>query len=144
MPKKQLPPKEKNGAEGGDTTREKPAKMLLGEEKEEVKVILSEKSDFRVGDTVDVTFKLHETGKSRNAHFKGIVIAKKGAGVGKTVTVRRIASTGVGVERIFPINSPNVTSLKVLKRGKVRRAKLYYLRKRIGKAAVKVKERKKD
>lgn len=98
--------------------------------------------DFKVGDTINVAFKIHEAGRTRTSHFTGIVIAKKGKGAGRTFTVRKIATAGVGVERIFPFNSPNISSVKVLKHGKVRRAKLYYLRGRKGKAAMKVKERK--
>lgn len=100
------------------------------------------KDKFRIGDTIDLGIKIKEGDKTRTQHFVGIVIAKKGAGVGKTFTVRKIATGSIGVERIFPLNSPNITSVKVKKKGKVRRAKLYYLRKRKGKAAMKIKERK--
>lgn len=103
---------------------------------------MTEKRSFNVGDTIDVAFKIKEGDKTRIQHFTGIVIAKKGAGVSKTFTVRKIATGGIGVERIFPLHSPNITSIKIKKRGKVRRAKLYYLRKRKGKAAMKVKEKK--
>ncbi|MBM4402549.1 MAG: 50S ribosomal protein L19 [Candidatus Cloacimonetes bacterium] len=106
------------------------------------RIVMSEKQSFNIGDTIDIGFKIKEGDKTRTQHFTGIVIAKKGAGVGKTFTVRKIAVGDVGVERIFPLNSPIITSIKVKKRGKVRRAKLYYLRKRKGKAAMKVKERK--
>ena len=90
---------------------------------------------FRSGDTVNVGVKVVEGSKSRVQNFEGVVIAiSSGGGLDKTFTVRKI-SNGVGVERIFPLNSPNIDSIKVLKKGKVRRAKLYYLRELKGKAA---------
>tara|TARA_Y100000996_G_scaffold224853_1_gene176890 strand:+ start:839 stop:1180 length:342 start_codon:yes stop_codon:yes gene_type:complete len=95
--------------------------------------------NFRAGDTVSLGVKVVEGNTSRIQQFEGTVIAiSSGSGTSKTFTVRKI-SNGVGVERIFPYHSPNLDSIKVLKRGKVRRAKLYYLRDRIGKAA-KIKE----
>ena len=94
---------------------------------------------FNVGDTVQVDFKIIEGKKERIQPFKGIVLCKKGEGISKTFTVRRIASDQIGVERIFPMYSPKIVSLEVLKKGKVRRSKLYYLRDRTGKGA-KVKE----
>lgn len=97
--------------------------------------------DFRVGDTVKVNYKIIEGDKTRIQPYQGIVIAKKGAGISKTFTVRKISANSVGVERIFPLASPNIESLSVVKRGKVRRAKLYYLRERIGKQATRIKER---
>lgn len=97
--------------------------------------------DFRVGDTVKVNYKIIEGDKTRIQPYQGIVIAKKGAGISKTFTVRKISVNSIGVERIFPLLSPNINSLKVVKRGKVRRAKLYYLRERIGKQATRIKER---
>ena len=94
---------------------------------------------FRAGDTILVGVKVFEGEKSRVQLFEGVVIAiSSGLGTSKTFTVRKI-SNGVGVERIFPLHSPNLDSIKVIKKGKVRRAKLYYLRSRKGKAA-KVKE----
>jgi large subunit ribosomal protein L19 len=75
-----------------------------------------------------------EGNKEREQAFQGVVIKQKGAGAGETFTVRKISS-GVGVERVFPIHSPNIKSIKVVRRGKVRRAKLYYLRERVGKSA---------
>ena len=96
-------------------------------------------SKFKSGDTVAVGVKVIEGDKSRIQIFEGVVIAiSSGSGTSKTFTVRKI-SNGVGVERIFPLHSPNLDSIKVLKKGKVRRAKLYYLRARKGKAA-KIKE----
>ena len=92
----------------------------------------------RVGDTVRVDYKIKEGDKERVQPFEGIVIAKKGAGEGKTFTVRKIAADGIGVERIFPLNSPWIEKLEVVKKGRPRRAKLYYLRERKGKAAMKV------
>ena len=95
---------------------------------------------YRSGDTINVGVKVVEGNKSRVQNFEGVVIAKSaGGGMDKTFTIRKI-SNGVGVERIFPINSPNIDSIKVIKRGKVRRAKLYYLRDLKGKAA-RIKER---
>ena len=95
--------------------------------------------EFKAGDTVSVGVKVIEGEKSRIQIFKGVVIAiSAGSGMGKTFTVRKI-SNGVGVERIFPLHSPNLESIDIIKKGKVRRAKLYYLRNRQGKAA-KVKE----
>lgn len=91
-----------------------------------------------IGDTVNVSVKIREGEKERIQAFEGTVIARKGSGVAETFTVRRL-SYGVGVERVFPIHSPNVADVKVVRKGKVRRAKLYYLRGRVGKAA-KVKE----
>ena len=94
---------------------------------------------FGIGDTVRVSVNIREGEKERIQMFEGTVIARKGAGVSETFTVRRV-SYGVGVERVFPIHSPNVRGVQVVRRGRVRRAKLYYLRDRVGKAA-KVKER---
>ena len=98
--------------------------------------------EFRVGDTVVVGTKIIETknGKSRERiqNFDGVVIAKKGSGVSETFTVRKVIS-GIGVEKIFPVHSPNVASITVTKKGKVRRAKLYFLRGR--KKQYKIKER---
>ena len=94
--------------------------------------------EFRVGDTVIVGCKIIETksGKERERiqNFEGVVVARKGTGVSETFTVRKEVS-GIGVERIFPVNSPNIASITVTKKGKVRRAKLYYLRSRSGKSA---------
>lgn len=93
---------------------------------------------FNVGDTVKVGFKIIEGGKERIQNFEGVVIAKKNGSVRETFTVRRL-SFGVGVERTFPIHSPKIASVTVVKKGSVRRAKLYYLRGLTGKAA-KIKE----
>ena len=91
-----------------------------------------------IGDTVRVDVKIREGERERIQVFEGTIIARKGAGVSETFTVRRV-SYGVGVERVFPVNSPNVAKVETVRRGKVRRSKLYYLRDRVGKAA-KVKE----
>lgn len=93
---------------------------------------------FNVGDTVRVMVKVIEGDKERLQAFEGVVIARKHGGISETFTVRRL-SFGVGVEKTFPIHSPKVASIDVVRRGSVRRAKLYYLRERTGKAA-KVKE----
>ena len=89
---------------------------------------------FNVGDTVRVGFKVIEGTKERIQNFEGVVIAKKHGGIRESFTVRRL-SLGVGVERTFPVHSPKIASITVVKRGKVRRAKLYYLRGLTGKAA---------
>ena len=91
-----------------------------------------------IGDTVKVHVKIREGEKERIQVFEGTVIARRGSGVSETFTVRRI-SYGVGVERVFPIHSPNVAKVDVIRHGRVRRSKIYYLRDRVGKAA-KVKE----
>lgn len=93
---------------------------------------------FNVGDVVKVSVKVKEGGRERVQAFEGIVIAKKNGGVRESFTVRRI-SFGVGVERTFPLHSPRVQGITVVRKGRVRRAKLYYLRKLSGKAA-KIKE----
>ena len=95
--------------------------------------------EFNIGDTVRVHVRIKEGERQRVQVFEGTVIAKQHSGVNESFTVRR-TSYGVGVERVFPINSPNVEKVEVIRRGKVRRAKLYYLRDRVGKSA-KVKER---
>ncbi len=97
--------------------------------------------EFRAGDTVTVYYRIIEGDKVRTQPFEGIVISKRGEGVSKTFTVRKIGADSVGVERIFPLYSPNIERLVVEKTGKVRRAKLYYLRGKVGKQATKVKER---
>ena len=94
--------------------------------------------EFSVGDTVKVMIKVIEGDRERLQAFEGIVIARKNGGISETFTVRRL-SFGVGVEKTFPVHSPKVADIQVVRKGKVRRAKLYYLRERTGKAA-KVKE----
>lgn len=105
-------------------------------EKEQLKKDLP---SFRVGDTVKVHVKVKEGTRERIQMFEGIVLKRQNGGIRETFTVRRIAY-GVGVERTFPVHSPRIDKIEVLRRGKVRRAKLYYLRKKIGKSATKVKE----
>ena len=94
--------------------------------------------EFNVGDTVKVHVQIKEGDKSRIQIFEGTVIAKKHGGINETFTVRRVAH-GCGIERVFPLHAPAVDKVEVVRHGKVRRAKLYYLRDRVGKAA-KVKE----
>ena len=89
--------------------------------------------EFRVGDTVDVHHKIVEGNKTRTQVFNGVVIARKGGGLNETATVRRIVNNE-GVERIFMLHSPLISKVTVKRRGKTRRAKLYFLRKRVGKA----------
>lgn len=89
---------------------------------------------FDPGDTLRVNVRVREGEKERIQVFEGICIARKGGGVSETFTVRKVSS-GVGVERVFPLHSPSIESIKVVRRGRVRRAKLYYLRKLRGKAA---------
>ena len=89
--------------------------------------------DFSPGDTVRVDVRVAEGGRERTQAFEGVVIARKGGGVRETFTVRKI-SFGVGVERIFPVHAPIIDTIEVLRKGDVRRAKLYFLRDRVGKA----------
>ena len=95
---------------------------------------LREVAKFNVGDTVRVNFKVIEGNKERIQAYEGIVIARKHGGLRESFTVRRLSS-GIGVERTFPIHSPKIESIVVTRKGSVRRAKLYYLRSRTGKAA---------
>lgn len=104
----------------------------------EAKQIKKDADNFNVGDTVKVYFKIVEGTTERIQIFEGIVLAINNSGIRKTFVVRKM-SYGVGVERIFPVNSPRIDKIVVERRGKVRRAKLYYLRDRVGKKA-KVKE----
>ncbi len=103
-------------------------------EKLERKTLEKKSYDFNVGDTVRIMVRVVEGNKEREQAFQGVVIKQRGGGAGETFTVRKISS-GVGVERVFPLHSPNIKSIKIIRRGKVRRAKLYYLRDRVGKAA---------
>ena len=104
----------------------------------EAKQIRSDLTQFNVGDTVRVWVKVVEGNRERLQAFEGTVIARRNGGIRETFTVRRV-SYGIGVERTFPIHSPRVDHVDLIRRGKVRRAKLYYLRERQGKAA-KIKE----
>lgn len=99
-----------------------------------------DKIEFGVGDTLKVSLTVKEGEKVRSQLFQGIVIAIRGTGEGKNFIIRKIASGGVGVERILPINSPVINGIEIIKKGKVRRAKLYYLRDLLGKKATKVKD----
>ena len=99
----------------------------------------SDVPQFNVGDTVRVLFKVIEGNKERIQAYEGVVISRKHGGLRETFTVRRISS-GIGVERAFPIHPPKIEKVIVVRQGKVRRAKLYYLRERTGKAA-KIKDR---
>ena len=104
-------------------------------EKEHIDSLAKEKPDFAPGDTVKVGYKVTEGTRSRVQNYEGVVISRKGGlNLAASFTVRKI-SFGEGVERIFPLHSPNIESISVIRRGKVRRAKLYYLRTRRGKSA---------
>jgi len=100
-------------------------------EKIEDKYIKRKDSDFRPGDTVAVHLRIQEGGKQRTQVFEGVVIKRKGGGTRETFIVRKL-SFGIGVERIFPLNSPSVEKVKVVKRGRSRRANLSYLRNKVG------------
>jgi large subunit ribosomal protein L19 len=97
-----------------------------------------EMPEFDSGDTIQVFVQIQEGGKTRVQRFQGTVIRKRGAGISQTFTVRKVTQ-GVGIERIFPLSSPTLEKIKVIKKGRTRRSKLYYLRERKGKKA-KVKE----
>ncbi|EKD53190.1 MAG: 50S ribosomal protein L19 [uncultured bacterium] len=99
-----------------------------------------DKISFGVGDTLKVSLAVKEGEKTRIQIFQGIVIAIRGIGEGKNFIVRKIATGGVGVEKILPINTPTITGIEIVKKGKVRRAKLYYLRSLLGKKATKIKD----
>ena len=93
-----------------------------------------EHPNFKAGDTITVYYKIKEGDKERTQFFKGDVIQRKGIGLTETFTIRKM-SNGIGVERIFPINSPGIEKIEINKTGKVRRARIFYLRKRTGKSA---------
>jgi large subunit ribosomal protein L19 len=103
------------------------------------KYMKPELPDMNVGDTVRVTVRVKEGNRERNQAFEGTIIAKKHGGINETITVRRI-SYNVGCEKVFPVHSPSIVSVETVRKGKVRRAKLYYIRNRVGKQA-KVRER---
>lgn len=98
-----------------------------------------DKTTIAIGDTIVVYQKIQEEKKIRTQPFEGIVVRIKGREENKTFTVRKIGAGGIGVERIWPVNSPWIKKIEVKKRGKVRRAKLYYLRERVGKKAIRIK-----
>ena len=102
-------------------------------------LIRTDLPEFNIGDTIKVHVKIKEGNRERIQVFEGTVITKKHGGIQETFTVRRI-SYGVGVERTFPVNSPKIAKIEIVRKGKVRRAKLYYLRDRVGKAT-RVKEK---
>ncbi|PZQ52201.1 MAG: 50S ribosomal protein L19 [Rhodovulum sulfidophilum] len=109
--------------------------LLQQIEAEQIAALAKDIPDFAAGDTVRVGFKVTEGTRSRVQAYEGVCIARNGgAGIGASFTVRKI-SFGEGVERVFPLHSPNIDSITVVRRGKVRRAKLYYLRERRGKSA---------
>ena len=91
--------------------------------------------DFRAGDTLRLAVTIKEGDKTRVQSYEGVCIAKRGEGTGKTITVRKIGANGVGIERIFPLFTDSISEVKVLRRGRVRRAKLFYLRDLAGKKA---------
>jgi large subunit ribosomal protein L19 len=91
--------------------------------------------EFRAGDTVRLAVTIKEGDKSRIQNYEGVCIAIRGEGTGKTITVRKIGANSVGIERVFPIYSDSIEEIKVIRRGRVRRAKLFYLRERSGKSA---------
>lgn len=99
-----------------------------------------DKIEFGVGDTIKVSQTVKDGDKTRTQAFQGIVIAIRGEGQGKNYIVRKIAVGGVGIEKIYPISTPTVTGIEIIKKGKVRRAKLYYLRNLLGKKATKIKD----
>lgn len=99
-----------------------------------------DKIEFCVGDTIKVSTTVKEGEKTRTQAFQGIVIAIRGTGEGKNFIVRKMAIGAIGVEKIFPINTPTITAIEIVKKGKVRRAKLYYLRNLLGKKATKIKD----
>ena len=99
--------------------------------KEQVK---SDMTEFGIGDTIRIYVKIIEGETERIQQFQGTVIARRGSGIEETFTVRRVQA-GQGVERVFPVNSPRIDKIEVVRRGQVRRAKLYYLRDKVGKAA---------
>ena len=98
----------------------------------ESKFLKKDIPQFNIGDTIDVQLKIVEEGKSRIQTFEGTVIARAGSGLTETFTVRKV-SYGEGVEMVFPLHSPSIDKIKVVKKGDVRRAKLYYLKRKIGK-----------
>ncbi|QNI55814.1 50S ribosomal protein L19 [Synechococcus sp. BIOS-E4-1] len=126
----------KTAAPAATAERLNPAELIRQFEQSQQKTDLP---DIYVGDTVRVGVRISEGNKERVQPYEGVVIAKRHGGVNQTITVRRIFQ-GIGVERVFMLHSPQVASIKVERRGKVRRAKLFYLRERVGKAT-RVKQR---
>ena len=116
------------------------AELIQAVEFQSMQKITDERPPVQIGDTVNVNVKIVEGNRERIQVFQGIIIAKRGSTVNSTITVRRIAAHGIGVERTFLIYSPRIEQIKVVRHAKVRRAKLYYLRDRSGKSA-RLKER---
>ena len=110
------------------------ANLIAEIEAEQIAALGKTIPDFKAGDTVRVGYKVTEGTRSRVQNYEGVVIARKGGGISASFTVRKI-SFGEGVERVFPLYSTNIDSIEVVRRGRVRRAKLYYLRERRGKSA---------
>ncbi len=106
---------------------------LISEIQKEV-IALNELPSFKSGDTVSVSYKIKEGNKERTQQFQGVVLQRRGAGATETFTVRKM-SGNIGVERIFPINSPFIEGINIIKRGDVRRARIFYFRERTGKSA---------
>lgn len=102
---------------------------------EKAQIESKEVPDFRAGDTVRLSIRIKEGDKTRVQNFEGVCISIRGTGTGKTITIRKMAANNVGVERIFPLYAESLEEIKVLRKGRVRRAKLFYLRDRRGKAA---------
>jgi len=98
-------------------------------------VAKNELPEFNSGDTITVYYKIKEGDKERIQFFKGVVLQRRGAGITETFTIRKIAANSIGVERIFPVNSPNIDKIEVNKKGVVRRARIFYLRDLTGKKA---------
>jgi large subunit ribosomal protein L19 len=121
------------------------AEVTVAEEEVGVNVAASATNkipEFRAGDTLRLGLKIQEGDKTRTQYFEGIVLQRKGTGVNKTFTIRKIAAGGIAVERIFPVLSPSLLSVEVRRRGIVRRAKIYFLRDIVGSTANVIKERK--
>ncbi len=106
---------------------------LISEIQKEI-IALNELPSFKSGDTVSVSYKIKEGNKERTQQFQGVVLQRRGAGATETFTVRKM-SGNIGVERIFPINSPFIEAINIIKRGDVRRARIFYFRERTGKSA---------
>ena len=135
-PQRWWPPRRRRKASAAPARKLSPEELIRGFEADQLK---SELPDIYVGDTVRVGVRISEGNKERVQPYEGVVISKRHGGMNETITVRRIFQ-GIGVERIFMLHSPQVASIKVERRGKVRRAKLFYLRERVGKAT-RVKQR---
>lgn len=106
---------------------------LISEIQKEI-IALNELPSFKSGDTVSVSYKIKEGNKERTQQFQGVVLQRRGAGATETFTVRKM-SGNIGVERIFPVNSPFIEAINIIKRGDVRRARIFYFRERTGKSA---------